>query len=137
MFRIVRIEIDYDRLIDAGETRRSAIERLYEKCGLNSSNEVFFTKAMATTGADYYEAECTLRSMFGDAGNVWKVIDYSDDYRLVRTTAPKDYDYGYVIEVGTVQGESKTERLVAMPERNVAYQTGRYSSGLYSALECS
>lgn len=56
---------------------------------------------------------------------------------LVVTMAPKDYDYGYVIEVdpeyGTFNG--KNVRLVAMPYGSIDYQCGRYASGMY--LACS
>jgi hypothetical protein len=33
-------------------------------------------------------------------------------------------------------GEFGPERLVAMPKENVAYQSGRYSSGMYTPVEC-
>jgi hypothetical protein len=43
------------------------------------------------------------------------------------TNAPKDYDYGYVIEVEDYDGE----RVVLVPTDKLPYQTGRYSSGLF------
>jgi hypothetical protein len=115
---------------------------------LQSSNGVFYTKAMATTSSDYFEVESALRSLFGDGSSInttdenreisgkWVVCDYSDIYRLLRTRAPREYDYDYVVEVGTMAGEFGEERLVAMPEDRVEYQSGRYSSGMFTPVHC-
>ena len=149
MFRIVRIEVDYDALIEKGETRRDQIKRLYELADLQSSNGVFYTKAMSTTSAAYFEVEQIFRSMFGDGSTIvataedreyhakWVVCDYSDIYKLLRTRAPRDYDYAYCVEVGTMQGEFGEERLVAVPKDRVDYQSGRYSSGMFTPVDCS
>ena len=149
MFRIIRFEVDFDSLVKRGETRRDQVKRLYEIADLQSSNGVFYTKAMSTTSPEYFETEQIFRSMFGDGTSIeataesrettskWVVIDYSDVYRLLRTRAPRSYDYAYVIEVGVMQGEFGEERLVAMPEDRVEYQSGRYSSGLFTPVLCS
>ena len=149
MLRIIRIEIDYDGLIEKGETRRDQIKRLYEVADLQSSNGVFYTKAMSTASKEYFEVEQILRSMFGDGSSIvasaekreitapWVVCDYSDIYTLLRTRAPEAYDYGYCVQVGTVEGESQTERLVAVPNDRVDYQSGRYASGMFMPIVCS
>lgn len=149
MFRIIRFEIDKEALIDVAESRREAVQRIQDLGDIQSSNGVFYTKAMATTSADYFVVEQTLRSLFGDGCSVvasaedrpvsgkWVVCDYSDGYKLLRTRAPQAYDYGYVVEVGTMQGEFGEERLVAMPKDRVEYQSGRYSSGMYTPVDCS
>ena len=138
MFRIIRIEVEREALIDAGKTSRSTVERLHELVDLTSSNGVFYTVAMATTSTKYFEVESCLRSLFGDSGASakWQVIDYSSVYVLIRTKAPKDYDYGYCVDAGQVAGESGTERLVAVPQDKVAYQSGRYESGMFMPVAC-
>ena len=148
MFRIIRIEIDLEALVEASKSNASTVERLQDLVDLTSSNGVFYTEAMATTSAKYFEAEGYLRALFGDGGSInacaenrdysgnWVVIDYSNIYKLIRTRAPKDYDYGYCVEVGQVDGMNSTERLVAMPEDKVEYQSGRYSSGMYTPVAC-
>lgn len=149
MFRIVRIEIDKEALIEASKSNESTVDRLQDLLDLTSSNGVFYTEALATTSAKYFEAESYLRALFGDGGSIgasaenrdysgkWVVCDYSDIYRLIRTRAPKSYDYGYCVEVGEMPGESGVERLVALPEDRVEYQSGRYASGMYTPVVCS
>lgn len=56
----------------------------------------------------------------------------------VITTAPANYDYGYVVIIeeclGTSKGKApKTYRKVAMPAHRVNYQCGRYGSGMHPA----
>ena len=149
MFRIIRFEIDKEALIERAESRRDTVRRVQDLGDIQSSGDVFYTKAMATTSADYFEVESALRSLFGDGSSIvataedrpvsgkWVVCDYSDIYRLLRTRAPREYDYDYVVEVGVMQGEFGEERLVAMPEDRVEYQSGRYSSGMFTPVDCS
>lgn len=136
MFRIIRIEIDFEAFIEAGKTRRDTVERIYELGDIISSNGVFATKAMSTTASDYFEMKDALQSLFGDTSGKWTEIDYSTQYVLVRTRAPRDYDYGYCVDVGTVGGAA-IERLVAVPAGKLEYQSGRYSSGMYMPTVCS
>ena len=148
MFRIIRFEIDSTALIAASKERRGTVEKIQDIGDLESSNGVFFSKAMATTSAEYFELEGYLRSLLGDGGSIvataeerehsgkWVACDYSAIYKLVRTRAPKDYDYGYCVEIATVAGEFGPERLVAMPADRVEYQSGRYSSGMFMPVVC-
>lgn len=48
-------------------------------------------------------------------------------YVLLRTNAPQRYDYGYVLTLLEDDGT----RWILVPLESVAYQTGRYHSGLY------
>lgn len=64
------------------------------------------------------------------------IEDLTAEYKLLRTRAPTAYDYDYVINLGKVHGEFGEERLVAIPTQNVRYQSGRYSSGLYTPIMC-
>lgn len=52
---------------------------------------------------------------------------FSVNYAMVRTSAPREYDYGYVIELLSYG----KERVVLIPVGSVTYQTERYGSGLY------
>jgi len=145
MFRIVQIKVPYDVIMEAYERNSYALERLQGIVKLHVrrlrseradfDTDFFVSEPMATTSATFFEAEQYLRSMFGDPPHLF--VDLTKDYKLLRTRAPQAYDYGYVIEVGTVQGESEIERLVAMPRERVEYQSGRYSSGLYTPIDCS
>lgn len=51
-------------------------------------------------------------------------------YRLINTTAPRAYDYGYVLELY----DGGEQRVVAIPDDYVDYQVARYESGLYQWL---
>lgn len=136
MFRIVQFKVNREKLIAAAETRESMVSHIQELTELGSRGEDFVMEPMATTESRYFVIESYLRAMFGDR-TCWDVLDITPDYRLLRTRAPKAYDYGYVIEVGRMDGENGEERLVAMPKENVAYQSGRYSSGMYTPVDCS
>jgi len=138
MIRIVQFKIDYEALIASSEFNRSTVEKIQELTKLDSEDDVFLTDRMATSESRFFEIEGYLRSMFGDRTK-WDVIDLSEEYKVLRTSAPKDYDYAYVIELGTFDAEKyrKSERLVAMPASRVEYQSGRYSSGLHSSWPCS
>lgn len=149
MIRIIRIEIDLEALVEASKSRETTVTTIQDLGDLTSSNGVFYTKAMSTASHEYFEIEQCLRSLFGDGSSInataedrevsgkWVVIDYSDIYRLVRTRAPKDYDYAYCVDVGRVDGMTSEERLVAMPHDRVEYQSQRYSSGMYTPVHCS
>jgi len=51
------------------------------------------------------------------------------------TTAPKDYDYSYVVVVeanaGKCKDSGKVYRRVEIPLERLAYQEGRYWSGMH------
>jgi len=80
-----------------------------------------------------YEA----RLLFGAAtkDGDWCAVDLTDLYSLVETTAPENYDYGYVVPVADVAETvcGKPGRLLAIPHKSLEYQTGRYSSGLHGS----
>jgi len=139
MFRIIRFEIDQEALIASADVHMSTVRALQEIGELGRYDGAFSSKAMATTSPGYFEMEQRLRSLFGDGGKSgkWQVIDHSKKYGLLRTRAPKEYDYGYCVEIGTIAGENGPERLVAMPADRVEYQSGRYSSGLFCPVNCS
>lgn len=135
MFRIVQIKVPDQKIFDAYKHSKSSLEGLQSVVDLAHRGDFFESEPMATTSAKYFAAESYLRSMFGDPPHLF--VDLTSDYKLLRTRAPQAYDYGYVIEVGTMEGDSGPERLVALPKERVAYQSGRYSSGLYTPVDCS
>lgn len=51
-------------------------------------------------------------------------------YTLVKTHAPKDYDFGDVIQIADL---INSYRLVAIPNNSVENQLARYSSGLHAS----
>jgi len=60
--------------------------------------------------------------------------------KTIFTTAPVDYDYGYVKVIEacaaiTASGIKRTYRRVEIPEDRVAYQCGRYQSGMHAAID--
>jgi len=137
MFRIVQFKIDRGELVKKSETHRGAVASLQAEVeDLGTVGDSFITEPMATTSAKYFAVEQTLRYLFGDRIH-WDTEDLTASYRLLRTRAPQAYDYGYVVEVGRMDGESGEERLVAMPHKSVEYQSGRYSSGMYTPVDCS
>lgn len=136
MLRIIHFKIDRKKLVDVAESRRTTVDALQNYVDLHSDGDSFVTEAMSTASAAYFDAEQCLRSLFGDRIH-WDVVDMSSNYKLFRTRAPKAYDYGYVVEVGRVDGRDKEERLVAIPLERIEYQSGRYSSGMYTPVDCS
>lgn len=138
MFRIVQFKIDREELIQIARTNEYTVRTIQNLTQLERIGDDWLTEPMATTERRYFDVEQCLRSLFGDRIH-WDVVDLSEDYRLLSTRAPVAYDYGYVIEVGVVPGktEKETERLVAMPKKSVEYQSGRYSSGMYTPIDCS
>lgn len=60
---------------------------------------------------------------------VVKIGTSEKTFELFRCTAPKAYDYGYVINLM----ETCKDRIIAIPTENSHYQRARYASGLYTA----
>jgi hypothetical protein len=138
MFRIIQFALPYEKTIklaDEDSPHRRTVERIQKITRIDRDGDAFVTPPMATTSALFFEVEQLVRSMFGDPPHL--IRDLTAKYRLLRTRAPESYDYGYVIEIGRVTGEFGEERLVAMPQERVEYQSGRYSSGMYSPILCS
>jgi hypothetical protein len=134
MFRIVQFKIPADKCDTWIEQGKSAFESLYRKCDLRQHGDYYISVPLATTSATFFECEQYLRALVGDPPHL--IEDLTPQYRLLRTRAPQAYDYGYVIEIGSMQGEFGVERLVAMPVEKVAYQSGRYASGLFAPIAC-
>ena len=57
-----------------------------------------------------------------------------EDFVLIETNAPKNYDHGAAIELydGTYDGE--IDRYVLVPARDLAWQRNRNATGLHSAV---
>lgn len=136
MFRIVQFAVPVDQLEALIESKPEATRRFYTEAQMSDTfNGFYLSNAMATTSAQFFVAEQYLRSLVGDPPHL--VRDVSEDYALYRTRAPKAYDYGYVVEVGRMDGEFGEERLVAIPKQFADYQSGRYSSGMFTPVKCS
>lgn len=140
MFRVIQFKVDFEKLIAAAEHSRSTVEFINESCEWGRRGDYWVSEPLATTDRRFSDISSSFRGIFGqwEGEGPWHVEDLTENYRLVRTTAPKSYDYGYVIEIGVIPAETErdTARLVAMPRENVEYQTGRYSSGLYISAPC-
>lgn len=134
MFRIVQIKIPENILRPLIDDDKPSVTRLRATCDLHYDKHTFISEPMPTTSVRFFNAEQCLRSMFGDPPHL--IEDITAEYRLLRTRAPKSYDYSYVVEVGTMEGEFGTERLVAIPRTSVDYQSGRYASGMYTPITC-
>lgn len=136
MFRIVQFKIPVEQFDALIERSSDAARRFYDEAGDLARRDGFYVSPpLATTSAKFFVAEQYLRSLVGDPPHL--IEDITADYKLLRTRAPQSYDYGYVLEIGKMQGEFGEERLVAMPKERVAYQSGRYSSGMYTPIDCS
>lgn len=136
MFRIVQFKIPVEQFDALIERSPDAARRFYDEAGDLARRDGFYTSPpLATTSARFFVAEQYLRSLVGDPPHL--IEDITADYKLLRTRAPQSYDYGYVLEIGKMQGEFGEERLVAMPRKSVDYQSGRYSSGMYTPIDCS
>lgn len=134
MFRIIQFKIpveQYEKLI---EDSPDATLRFHNEADMSRIEGFYLSLPMSTTSKQFFVAEQYLRSLVGDPPHL--IDNVTDRYSLLRTRAPKNYDYSYVIEIGTMPGEFGEERLVAIPNRSVEYQSGRYSSGLYTPIEC-
>lgn len=138
MFSIVRFKIPCARVDAWVENGNSTFERFYTLAQLNhrrSRDDFYLSEPMSTTRARFFECEQYLRSLVGDPPHM--IEDLTGSYSLLRTRAPVAYDYGYVIEIGTIPGEFGVERLVAIPFESVEYQSGRYASGMYTPIMCT
>jgi len=136
MFRIVQFKIPRDQMDHLIEHSPDGTRRFWDEAGEMALRDGFYlSPPMSTTSKQFFVAEQYLRSLVGDPPHL--IEDITADYKLLRTRAPQNYDYGYVLEIGKMQGEFGEERLVAMPKKSVAYQSGRYSSGMYTPIDCS
>ena len=142
LFRIIRFQLPYEDFLKKAEEgyNRTCVETIQSHCELGSRRTaagemVFETEPMSTTSAKFFIIEQCLRSMYGDPPHL--IVNMTGKYKLLRTRAPQCYDYGYVIEIGTMPGEFGEERLLAIPKESVEYQSGRYSSGMYTPIDCS
>ena len=134
MFRIIKFRLPEGVVNDVVE--RDAFKMFVKECEcLQLHEDCYFTKAMATTSSEFFACERLLCVLLGDPSIF--IDDMSARYQLLRTRAPQSYDYEYVIEIAKTHGEFGQERLVALPREHVAYQSGRYASGLYSPISCS
>jgi len=135
MFRIIQFKIprkQFDKLI---EDSPDATRRFYDAAGDLALVDGFYTSLpMSTTSKEFFISEQYLRSLVGDPPHL--IADVTPMFSLLRTRAPKEYDYSYVITIGRMDGEFGEERLVAIPKRSVEYQSGRYSSGMYTPITC-
>lgn len=65
--------------------------------------------------------------------------DASDEltrtYHIKQTSAPVAYDGFGTFTVQEWTGDGRTWRLVLILDRNLQWQSGRYSSGMYSATD--
>lgn len=135
MFRIVQFKIPVEQFEKLIEERSEATRRFYDAAGDLARVDGFYTSLpMSTTSAQFFVAEQYLRSLVGDPPHL--IENVTDRFALMRTRAPQSYDYNYVIEIGKMPGEFGEERLVAIPKRSVEYQSGRYSSGMYTPIDC-
>jgi hypothetical protein len=135
MFRIVQFKIPADKVEHWIETEKTAMRRLYDKCDLRQHGGFYESEPMSTTSAKFFECEQYLRALAGDPPHL--IEDLTANYALLRARAPQSYDYGYCIEIGKMAGEFGEERLVAMPKKSVDYQSGRYSSGMFTPIVCA
>lgn len=59
--------------------------------------------------------------------------DYTKTYILLKTNAPKSYDFGNVIPIQEYTHEDKTTRWVLIPKDSVGNQQSRYLSGIFTS----
>jgi len=116
------------------KTERVALDRLRELTPLNGHDGNFTSVPMASTDAAYSLVKDAIVRLLGDSEPYLE--DLTAEYAIVRTRAPKDYDYSYCLDIGTVAGDRGQERIIAIPKHSVAYQTARYGSGLYGTVSC-
>jgi hypothetical protein len=53
----------------------------------------------------------------------------TEEYKVVETNTPPEYDYGYVIPCYECSNSQKIFRIVLIPVQQMDYQCGRYFSG--------
>jgi hypothetical protein len=134
MFRIIQFKIPVEQYEDLIERKPDATRRFHDEADMQRDGGFYTSLPMSTTSAKFFVAEQYLRSLVGDPPHL--IDDVTERFALFRTRAPQAYDYGYVIEIGKMQGEFGEERLVVIPKRSVEYQSGRYSSGMFSPIDC-
>ena len=134
MFRIVQFKIPAEQYEQLIEDHSDATLRFHEEANVAKVDGFYVSVPLSTTSAKFFVAEQYLRSLVGDPPHL--IDDVTDRFSLLRTRAPKAYDYDYCIDIGTMQGEFGEERLVAVPKRSVEYQSGRYSSGMFTPITC-
>jgi len=135
MFRIVRFKVPQSEVVERLDLEDPDLNRLREQSpDIQLEGDFYVSAPMSTTSAQYFIVEQTLRCMFGDPSHLFE--DLTPGYRLLRTSAPKAYDYDYCIDIGTMKGEWANERLVAVPRKSVEYQSGRWSSGMFTPVAC-
>ena len=136
MFNIVQAKVTKEEIYRLMESRKDSVRHLMDTA---DQYEIYaghwMSRPMATTSPQYFAVEQAMRSLFGDPKYLF--VDLTGNYELLRTRAPQNYDYSYVIEVAKMQGEFGEERLVAIPNDSVEYQSGRYSSGMFTPIKCS
>jgi hypothetical protein len=131
MFRIVQFSIPFHSAINLSESIR--FRNFYDAAGPHHGDDKEYVSVpMATTQKEFFICEQLLRGLVGHI-----IRDITSKYSLLRTRAPRAYDYEYVIEIGRMDGEFGEERIVAIPKSKVEYQSGRYSSGLYTPISCA
>ena len=135
MFNIVQAKVTKEEIYRLMESRKDSVRHLMDTA---DQYEIYaghwMSRPMATTSPQYFAVEQAMRSLFGDPKYLF--VDLTGNYELLRTRAPQNYDYSYVIEVAKMQGEFGEERLVAIPHESVEYQSGRYSSGMFTPIKC-
>ena len=133
MFKIVEIRVKETEMIGLGERG----ERLARFTEWGRHDGYFVTAPMLSSSPLYEKITYETRLLLGSADKLgrWFAVDLSSRYVLVETTAPVDYDYGYVVPVCDLAETAcdKPGRLLAIPHKSVEYQTGRYSSGLHGS----
>jgi hypothetical protein len=134
MFRIIQVKIPAEQYEQLIEDRPDATLRFHEKANVAKVDGAYVSVPMSTTSKQFFIAEQCLRSLVGDPPHL--IEDVTDRFSLLRTRAPKAYDYDYCIDIGTMNGEFGEERLVVVPRRSVEYQSGRYASGMFTPIDC-
>lgn len=140
MSKIVQIRINDSAMIDLGTGERA--QRIAHLCDWHRADGLhrevaLWSPHMVLWSPQVDEMVYHLNLAFpgGQSVDTWCVVDYSDEYTLVETTAELAYDYGYCVQVCDLPESTfkKSARIVAIPHSNVEYQTARYASGLHGA----
>jgi hypothetical protein len=136
MFRIIQFKVPSPIVEQWINAEKHAIRMFFDYCkSFRENGDHWYSEPMATTSTKFFACEQIMRSLAGDPPHL--IEDLTEGYRLLRTRAPKAYDYDYCIDIGAFPGESGEERLVALPIESVAYQSGRYSSGMFTPITCA
>lgn len=139
LLRVVRFVVEDEAINKAMDRNPYLADKLgdidWSMCHVKGEGTFLLSPPMVTSSAQFFIVEGYMRAAFGDPSHL--VEDLTEGYKLLRTRAPQAYDYGYCIEIAKMQGEFGEERLVVLPKEHVAYQSGRYSSGMYTPIDCS